>query len=99
MYQNALYKKLLAPGATMTAPILGKGDVIIWSTLTPHGSLPSWPPDQSRLSLQGIYYPVDLPWGAYIYESGKHIYGPAMREPITINDAFLVAPQSGLRWL
>jgi len=37
------------------APILERGDMILWSSLTVHGSLPTERPDRSRRSLTGHY--------------------------------------------
>jgi hypothetical protein len=98
LYQTALFKRIYADGATMIAPLLHKGDVIVWSTSTPHGSLPANPFGRTRLSLQGIYRPENLPWGDFIFENGKHICASPARETIGVNENFLVAPPSGLHW-
>jgi hypothetical protein len=95
-YRAALEAKV--SGMSMIVPMLRKGDLLVWGPMTPHGSLPGYPLNKSRLSLQGIYRPNGVPWGAYAYESGKHRFGPAAREERRHNDQFTLTLPHGMSW-
>jgi hypothetical protein len=97
-YDAALGAKVRRDGMAMIVPFLHRGDMLIFASTTPHGSLPAHPADRSRLSLQGIYRPMGVPWGAYLYESGKHRFGPAVREERRHNDQFTLTLPPGMSW-
>jgi hypothetical protein len=83
-YQQALAAKLLAgrPEA-ITSPVR-RGDFIVWSSLTPHFTLPSLPFPVERLSLQVLLRPLHLRWGHFLDQPSDH---PTNRH-IRINERF-----------
>jgi hypothetical protein len=97
-YREALEQRVKRDGLSLTVPTLRRGDLIVWGSLTPHGSLPGHPIDRSRLSLQGIYRPLGVPWGAHEFESGKHRFGPPAREERKYNADFVLTLPPGMRW-
>jgi hypothetical protein len=48
-----------------------KGDFMVWSSLTPHLSLPSRPRYARRLSLQVLIRPTHLRWGNFAVQPAK----------------------------
>jgi phytanoyl-CoA hydroxylase len=54
-YKHAMEETLERSGNTAVAPYLAKGDVVLWSSLTVHGSLPQTKPGVSRKSLTAHY--------------------------------------------
>ena len=71
-YQTALAKKVLSDRPEIvTAPVC-KGDLIVWSSLTPHLTLPSLPFPAERLSLQVLLRPIHLRWGSFTDQPRHH---------------------------
>jgi hypothetical protein len=97
-YRQALHVKVKREGMAMIVPTLRRGDVMIWGSLIPYGSLPGNPIDSSRLSLQGIYRPLGVPWGAYEFEAGKHRFGPSLRDERRHNERFMLTLLPGMQW-
>jgi len=46
--------------------LLGMGDFVIWSSLTPHFTLPAQSFPAERLSLQVLIRPADNRWGDFL---------------------------------
>jgi Phytanoyl-CoA dioxygenase (PhyH) len=71
-YQRALSEKLFSDGPEVAAALVRKGDLIVWSSLTPHFSLPSQPFPTERLSLQVLLRPAHHRWGNFIDQPVDH---------------------------
>jgi hypothetical protein len=71
-YQQALSEKLLGDSPEVAASLVRKGDLIVWSSLTPHFSLPSQPFPTERLSLQVLLRPAHHRWGNFIDQPADH---------------------------
>lgn len=97
-YRQALERHVMREGLALTVPTVQRGDLVVWSTLTPHGSLAGHPVERSRLSMQAIYRPTGVPWGAYTFESGKHRLGPPVQEERRHNDSFTLRLPPGMSW-
>jgi hypothetical protein len=65
IYHRALAERLSAASPEAVTPLLRKGDFIVWSSLTPHFTLPSFPFPIERLSLQVLIRPAHRPWGNF----------------------------------
>jgi len=70
-------------GTKVAAPALNKGDILIWSSGTVHGSEPNIDPRYSRKSLTAHYLPsemtfgnlfIEKPWIEYREYQGKKFY-------------------------
>lgn len=70
-YHRALVERLCAASPEAVTPLLRKGDFIVWSSLTPHFTLPSFPFPIERLSLQVLVRPSHLPWGTFIDQPSR----------------------------
>ena len=71
-YQAALARKVLADRPeTVTVPVC-KGDLIVWSSLTPHLTLPSLPFPAKQLALQVNLRPTHLRWGSFLDQPKGH---------------------------
>ena len=64
-YQTALSARLLADSPKVVTAAVQKGDFFVWSSLTPHFTLPSYPFPTERLSLQVLVRPADMRWGDF----------------------------------
>ena len=64
-YQAALAKKLMDSTPDIVTAFMRKGDFMVWSSLTPHCSLPSRPRYARRVSLQLLIRPSHLRWGNF----------------------------------
>jgi phytanoyl-CoA hydroxylase len=76
-YQRAILAAIRDCGMTIKAPFLAAGDVLFWSSLTIHGSLPASAPGVSRASLTGHYLQEDdamLQFHNRIREQGTMVY-------------------------
>lgn len=73
VFRAALGPRLAARNATRYTPDLKKGDAIVWSTLTPHGSNPAAAPDISRKAIQALYWPAGMEYGTYIEKRRERI--------------------------
>ena len=65
-------------GSPRTAPALAKGDVLLWSSRTIHGSFETRDPRRSRKSLTAHYLPMASPFG--------NIRGPHAVQPVFRSD-------------
>jgi hypothetical protein len=65
-YHQALRDSVLRKSPEAVAPLLRMGDFIVWSSLTPHFTLPSYPFPAERLSLQVLLRPADTRWGDFL---------------------------------
>jgi hypothetical protein len=65
-YHRALRKMMLDRSPEAVAPLLRMGDVIVWSSLTPHFTLPAQPFPTERLSLQVLIRPAANRWGDFL---------------------------------
>ena len=65
-YHRALRKMMLDRSPEAVTPLLRMGDVIVWSSLTPHFTLPSQPFPIERLSLQVLIRPAGNRWGDFL---------------------------------
>jgi len=64
-YHEALSLKLLDRSPDIASALVRRGDVMIWSSLTPHFTFPSQPFPIERLSLQVLLRPAHLSWGNF----------------------------------
>jgi hypothetical protein len=71
-YQRALSEKLLGGSPEIATALVRKGDFIVWSSLTPHFTLPSQPFPTERLSLQVLLRPTHHRWGNFIDQPIDH---------------------------
>jgi hypothetical protein len=71
-YHRALSNKLLADSPDIATALVRKGDFIIWSSLTPHFTLPPRSFPVERLSLQLILRPIEARWGNFIDQPRDH---------------------------
>jgi len=65
-YHRALRAKLLSRSPEAVTPLLCMGDFVIWSSLTPHFTLPAQPYPAERLSLQVLIRPARNQWGDFL---------------------------------
>ncbi|WP_431857672.1 phytanoyl-CoA dioxygenase family protein [Azospirillum sp.] len=77
-YKDAMADWAKRSGCELVAPELKRGDMILWSSLTVHGSLPTTEPRCSRKSFTAHYIPQ-----SHGYLWGRHVRG-AQRE-IAVN--------------
>ncbi len=66
LYHRALRAKLLRGSPEIATSLMRTGDCMIWSSLTPHFTLPSRHFPTERLSLQVLIRPARLPWGDFM---------------------------------
>ncbi len=67
-YQRALAERVLESSPDIATSFMRKGDFMVWSSLTPHCTVPSRPRYTKRLSLQLLLRPSHLPWGNYVVQ-------------------------------
>jgi hypothetical protein len=65
-YHHALRQHILEQSPEAATPLLRMGDLIVWSSLTPHFTLPAQAFPAARLSLQVLLRPIDLRWGDFL---------------------------------
>jgi hypothetical protein len=65
-YHEALRAKLLSASPEAVTPLLRMGDCVVWSSLTPHFTLPAQSFPVERLSLQVLIRPAEMRWGEFI---------------------------------
>jgi hypothetical protein len=65
-YHLALCQRLLDSSPDVATSFMRKGDFIVWSSLTPHCTMPSRPAPKERLSLQVIIRPASYRWGNFV---------------------------------
>lgn len=71
-YHEALSAKLLKDGPEITTALVRRGDLMVWSSLTPHFTLPSQPFPTERLSLQVLLRPAHAKWGNFTVQPTDH---------------------------
>jgi Phytanoyl-CoA dioxygenase (PhyH) len=71
-YQQALSEKLFGDSPEVAASLVRMGDLVVWSSLTPHFTLPSQPFPTERLSLQVLLRPAHHRWGNFIDQPVDH---------------------------
>jgi hypothetical protein len=64
-YQAALAAAISAGTPEVVTALARRGDVLVWSSLTPHFTLPSRPFPRERLSMQVLLWPAGVKWGAF----------------------------------
>jgi hypothetical protein len=64
-YHRALAARLLKGSPEAVTPLMRMGDFIVWSSLTPHFTLPSRPWPVERLALQVLIRPTRCTWGNF----------------------------------
>ena len=90
-YHRALSERLLNDSPEAVTPLMRKGDFIVWSSLTPHFTLPSLPFPTPRLSLQILIRPTHYRWGDFTIQPAEHPVYRAMR--MTERFSFYVSEQ------
>ena len=78
-YHRALSERLLNDSPEAVTPLMRKGDFVVWSSLTPHFTLPSLPFPTQRLSLQVLIRPTHYRWGDFTVQPTEHPVYRAMR--------------------
>jgi hypothetical protein len=71
-YHRALSAKLMAESPEVTTSVVRRGDLIVWTSLTPHFTLPARHYPCERLSLQVLLRPMDARWGNFIDQPSDH---------------------------
>jgi hypothetical protein len=87
-YHQAFSKKLMASGPDVATSFMRKGDFIVWSSLTPHCTLPSRPRYIKRLSLQVLLRPTHLRWGNFVIQPTQ--WTPDRVEQVSDRFSFLL---------
>ena len=64
-YHHALSDRLLDGSPDLVAALAQPSDVVVWSCLTPHLTLPAQPFPKERLSIQVLLRPAHLNWGNF----------------------------------
>jgi hypothetical protein len=64
-YHTALAAKVLNDSPNVATALVRRGDLLVWSSLTPHFTLPSLPFPVERLSVQVLLRPAHLNWGNF----------------------------------
>jgi hypothetical protein len=64
-YHQALSARLLERRPEIVTALVRRGDLMVWSSLTPHFTLPSQPFPTERLSLQVLLRPAHAIWGNF----------------------------------
>jgi Phytanoyl-CoA dioxygenase (PhyH) len=78
-YQRALAEKLLKGSPESVMPLMRAGDFIVWSSLTPHFTVPSQPWPKERLSLQVLLRPAHCTWGNFLNQPSTWTPDRALR--------------------
>jgi hypothetical protein len=65
-YHRALRKMMLDRSPEAVNPLLRMGDIVVWSSLTPHFTLPAQSFPTERLSLQVLIRPAADRWGDFL---------------------------------
>jgi hypothetical protein len=69
-YNTALAKRFMSESWEVRGGLLRKGDMMVWSSLTPHASFPCNPFPAPRMSLQLILAPSRFPIGDFVRDKG-----------------------------
>ncbi len=86
-YCEALTERLRNIGADVHTLFMRKGDFMVWSSLTPHFSLPSSPSPRKRLSVQVLIRPTHHRWGNFVNQPTE--WTPDRAEKISDRFSFL----------
>ena len=78
-YHRAFERKLLDDRPEICTAPLKKGDFFVWTSLTPHLTLPSMPHPQERLSLQVLIKPTHVRRGTFLDQPEAWFPERAMR--------------------
>jgi hypothetical protein len=87
-YCVALSERLSSTSADVRTLFMRKGDIVVWSSLTPHFSLPSSPFPRKRLSVQMLIRPTHHRWGNFVIQPAQAT--PDRAERISERFSFIV---------
>ena len=65
-YHRALRALTMDGSPEAVTPLVRMGDLVVWSSLTPHFTLPAFPFPAERLSLQMLVRPAKNRWGDFL---------------------------------
>jgi phytanoyl-CoA dioxygenase PhyH len=85
-YHQALRAKVLKSSPEAVTPLLRMGDFIVWSSLTPHFTLPAQSFPVERLSLQVLVRPAENRWGDFISQP----FDKTSLQLVRVNDWFSI---------
>jgi len=71
-YHRALSAKLMADSPAVATAVVRRGDLIVWTSLTPHFTLPARHHPGERLSLQVLLRPAHTRWGNFTVQPSDH---------------------------
>ncbi|SEP41438.1 Phytanoyl-CoA dioxygenase (PhyH) [Rhodospirillales bacterium URHD0017] len=71
-YHRALSGRLMAGSPEVATAVVRRGDMIVWTSLTPHFTLPARNFPSERLSLQVLLRPTHTRWGNFIVQPSDH---------------------------
>jgi hypothetical protein len=71
-YHRALSAKLMPDSPEVTTAAVRRGDLVVWTSLTPHLTMPARHFPCERLSLQVLLRPMDSRWGNFIVQLPDH---------------------------
>ena len=81
-YHEAFIARVMRDSPELTTCVLRKGDFMVWSSTTPHLSLPAkfWPPEPrdvpvERMSLQVLLRPSHMAWGNFFNQPTEIWHG------------------------
>jgi hypothetical protein len=86
-YCVALTERLSRTSADVRTLFMRKGDIMVWSSLTPHFTLPSSPFPRRRLSIQVLIRPTHHRWGNYVNQPAQ--WTPDRAEQVSERFSFL----------
>ena len=90
-YHQAFARRILEGRPELVTAFLNRGDLVVWSSLTPHLTLPSMPFPIERLSLQVLLKPTALRRGTFLEQPEKWYPERAIRAS---EDIFLYVPEN-----
>lgn len=74
-YHNAFIERVMRGSPELTTCMLRKGDFMVWSSTTPHLSLPAFERPVERMSLQVLLRPSHLAWGNFFNQPTEIWHG------------------------
>jgi len=74
-YHNAFVPQVMRDSPELTTCVLHKGDFMVWSSTTPHLSLPAFERPVERLSLQVLLRPSHMAWGNFFNQPTEIWHG------------------------
>ena len=78
-YQCSLASTILQKSPEAITPLMRAGDFIVWSSLTPHFTLPSRPWPAERLAVQVLVRPTRRIWGSFANQPPKWTIDRSLR--------------------